>query len=65
MKLNFVIAPYDGMLEANAGEFYYIIYQLGNTMKATINGEDLLDGNLYECLDACNYHWTNNLVKFQ
>lgn len=56
-KLDFEIAPYDGMLECNDGKNYYIIYQLGNIMKATVGGETLLEsGNLYECLDACNNH---------
>lgn len=56
MKLNFIIAADDGMLECNNGKYYYIIWQLGNVVKATVNGEDLLTGDLYECLDACNHH---------
>jgi hypothetical protein len=65
-KLKFNIAPYDGMLEASlAPDKFYIIYQngCGGPYKATFNGTDLLDGDIYECLDACNEHY--NEIKSQ
>ncbi len=56
MRIDFEIAPYDGMLEGAILNRYYIIYQIGDTMQATVNGETLISGDLYECLDACNNH---------
>lgn len=59
-KLKFNIAPHDAMLEANLPpDKYYIIYQNGynGSYTATFNGSDLLNGDIYECLDACNNHY--------
>ena len=62
MKLKFMIAPYDGMLEAREGGVFYTIYQYDDKCVAnwgSVSGEhgNILMGDLYECLDACNDHW--------
>ena len=59
MRLQFAIAPYDGMLEARHEKWYYVIYDndgSGVNMHATVNGERLAVGDIYTCLDACNAH---------
>ena len=56
MKLNFTIASHDAMLEAvdSKSNKLYIIYQLNNECEATVAGQHLVFGDLYECLDVCN-----------
>lgn len=56
MKLDFEILPDDGMLEARELDRVYCIFQMKDKCDAVVNGEHLISGDLYECLDACNQH---------
>lgn len=64
MQLKFFMVPHDSMLEAK-GEgtrYSYIIFGFENGMfRATVNPSEeyvLLEGDLYQCLDVCNKHYT-------
>lgn len=56
MKLNFEISPDYAMLEARELDRMYSIFQMGDKCDAVVNGEHLISGDLYECLDVCNQH---------
>ena len=62
MKLNFRIAPHDGMLEVRTHDgFMYTIYEIGDVFRAV----GWKDGNIklgdhdliYDALEACNKHY--------
>ncbi len=56
MQLDFVILPDDGMLEARELDRVYCIFQMKDKCDATVNGEPLFSGSIYECLNSCNSH---------
>ena len=56
MKLDFEILADDGMLEARELDRVYCVLQMKDKCDAVVNGERLISGDLYECLDACNQH---------
>lgn len=68
-KLSFIIWADDGILEArdNGTKYHYTIFQVNELCRAVVwpwePTEVLCEGDLYECLDACNKHYTAALAE--